>query len=313
MAKLLAYNATMVERVDCTDALAVFRIRPDKLPRKQPWFSAGQYCVLGLNNVEKPELGSVQRPMSIASPPEIDEPIEFYIRRIDRPQSANPLTHLLWRLEKDDRIYMRAVAAGVFTIKDTVGPDDPRIRVMVASGTGVAPFISMVRSEVARNPDADLAKWVLLHGVSRPADLTYRNELRQLSASNHLNYWGTISRGSEAPDWTGDVGRVESFFDPIRLSDLEERLGLPAAGFTPSNVVVFVCGLTGTITNTIISLIDRAFVPGSEPIRRALGVPPSAKTSLFFEDYAAEPVLTLDDPAVIEPLRSRMQDALAKL
>jgi ferredoxin--NADP+ reductase len=312
MAKLLAYNATMVERVDLTDALAVFRIRPDRLPEKRPWFTAGQYCVLGLNNVEQPELGSVQRPMSIASPPEIDDPIEFYIRRIDRPQSANPLTHLLWRLEKDDRMYMRAAAAGVFTIKDTVGSDDPRIRVMVAAGTGIAPFISMVRSEVARNPNGDLSKWILLHGASRPADLSYRHELRRLSASNHLQYWGTVSRRSEASDWTGDVGRVESFFDPIRLSDLEERLGLPAAGFTPSHVVVFVCGLTGTITNTIVSLIDRGFVPGSEPIRRALGVPPSSKSSLFFEDYSAEPVLNIGDPAVIEPLRSRMQDALAK-
>jgi ferredoxin--NADP+ reductase len=313
MVKPLAYNATVVERADLTEALAVFRLRPDTLPKKRPWFTAGQYCVLGLNNVARPELGSVQRPMSIASPPERDDSLEFCIRRIDRPQSANPLTHLLWGLRNDDRIYMRTVAAGVFTIKDTVGSADPRIRVMVASGTGLAPFISMVRSEVARNPDADLSKWVLLHGVSGPADLSYRRELLQLSAINHLKYWGTISRPADAPAWTGDVGRVESFFDPIRLSDLEERLGLPAAGFTPGKVVVFVCGLTGTIANTIVALIDRGFVPGSEPIRKALGVPPSVKTGLFFEDYAGEPVLDIGDPAVVEPLRLRMRDAMVKL
>jgi ferredoxin--NADP+ reductase len=308
----LVYNATIVERIDLTEALAVFRIAPDRLPESRPWFTAGQYCVLGLNNVDRPMLGSVRRPMSIASAPELDGPLEFYIRWIATPASANPLTHLLWRLGNDDRMYVRTVAAGLFTIRDTVGADDPRIRVMVASGTGVAPFISMVRSEVARRPHADLSQWVLLHGASRQADLGYRDELLQLSAVNRLKYWGTISRPAEAPGWTGDVGRVESFFDLTRLRNLETRLGLPPGGFNPGNVVVFVCGLTGTITNTIVSLIDRGFVPRAEQIRKALGVPLSARRSLFFEDYAAEPVLNISDPAVIEPLRARMQAALAR-
>ena len=167
-ARPLEYNATVVNRVDLTDALSIFQIQPDKPPKKRPWFTAGQSCVLGLNNVEKPELGSARRPMSIASPPEADGPIEFYIRRVAKPESQNPLTHLMWRLEGGDRMYMRPVAAGVFTIKDTVGMDDPRIRLMVAAGTGVAPFVSMLRSEISRNPHADLSNWVLLHGALIP-------------------------------------------------------------------------------------------------------------------------------------------------
>ena len=121
--------------------------------RRRPWFVPGQYCVLGMNNAEKPELGSVRRSMSIASAPEDDGPIEFYVRWVAKPESENPLTHLLWKLKDGDRMYMRPVAAGVFTVKDTVGLDDPRIRVMVAAGTGSAPFVSMVRSELRRNPE----------------------------------------------------------------------------------------------------------------------------------------------------------------
>jgi ferredoxin--NADP+ reductase len=310
MAKPLEYNATLTERVDVTDALTLFRITPDQPPAKNPWFTPGQYCVLGLNNAEKPELGSVRRSMSIASAPEDDGPIEFYIRWVARPESDNPLTHLLWNIKAGARVYMRAVAAGVFTVKDTIGLEDTRIRVMVAAGTGSAPFLSMVRSELRRHPTTDLSKWVLLHGASYPADLGYRDELMQMVAGNHLRYWGTVSRPKEAPDWKGDTGRVEAFFDGARLADLEHRLGLPPGGFNPKNVVIFICGLTGTITGTIIPLIDRGFVPDFKRIREALGVPADVKDSVFYEQYDTEPVINIKDPSVVEPLRARMQKAL---
>jgi ferredoxin--NADP+ reductase len=312
MGKPIEYNATVVGRTDLTVTLATFLIQPDQRPRRRPWFTAGQYCVLGLNNSEKPQLGSVQRAMSIASAPELDGPVEFYVRYIARPTSHNPLTHLLWKLQAGDRIYMRATAAGVFTINDTVGAHDSRLRVMVAAGTGAAPFVSMIRSEVCRNPLADLSKWVLLHGASYPAELGYRLELLALSTNNGLKYWGTVSRASETRDWTGDVGRVESFFETHRLPDLERRLGLAAGGFTPDSAVVFVCGLTGTIGAVLVRLIDQGFIPHAKAIRDALEVPPNVRDSLFFELYDPTPVIDIDDPAVIEPLRARMQAVLAK-
>lgn len=313
MAKPLEYNATLTERIDVTDALSLFRVQPDQAPAERPWFVPGQYCVLGMNNAEKPELGSVRRSMSIASAPEDAGPTEFYIRFVSKPESENPLTHLLWKLKTGDRMYMRPVAAGVFTIKDTIGVDDPRIRVMVAAGTGSAPFVSMVRSEVRRNPSVDLSKWVLLHGASYPADLGYREELMGLVETHGLKYWGTVSRPKEAHGWTGDTGRVEAFFDGARLDDLEKRLGLAPGGFNPKNVVIYICGLTGTITGTIIPLIDRGFVPDFKRIREALGVPPETKDSVFYEQYDTEPVINVKDPAVVEPLKARMQAALAKL
>ncbi len=313
MAKPLEYNATLVERVDITDALTLFRVKPDQMPEKRPWFTPGQYCVLGCNNLEKPELGSVRRSMSIASAPEDEGAIEFYVRWVAKPESENPLTHLLWKLKNGDRMYMRAVAAGVFTVKDTVGDDDPRIRVMVAAGTGSAPFVSMLRSELRKNPSADLSKWVLLHGASYPADLGYREELTELVAKHGLKYWGSVSRYKDHPEWTGDRGRVEAFFEPGRLEEFETRLGLPAGGFTPSNVVIYICGLTGTITGTIIPLIDRGFVPDFKRIREALGVPPETKDSVFYEQYDTEPVIDVKSEDVVAPLRARMQAALAKL
>jgi ferredoxin--NADP+ reductase len=313
MAKALEYNATLIERVDVTDALTMFRVQPDKPPEQKVWFTPGQYCVLGMNNADKPELGSVRRSMSIASAPEDDGPIEFYVRFVSKPESENPLTHLLWKLKNGDRMYMRPVAAGVFTVKDTIGLDDPRLRVMVAAGTGSAPFVSMVRSELRRNPSADLSKYVLLHGASYSADLGYRDELMQMIEKNGLKYWGTVSRPKADPHWRGDAGRVEAFFEPDRLPDLEQRLGLPKGGFMPKNVAIFICGLTGTITGTIVPLIDRGFVPDFKRIREALGVPADVKDSVFYEQYDTEPVIDIKNPSVVEPLRERMQAALATL
>jgi len=298
--------------VDVTDALTLFRVQPDTPPAERPWFVPGQYCVLGMNNADKPELGSVRRSMSIASAPEDDGPTEFYVRFVAKPESENPLTHLLWKLKAGDRMYMRPVAAGVFTIKDTVGDADPRLRVMVAAGTGSAPFVSMVRSELRKNPGADLSKWCLLHGASYAADLGYREELTSLVERNGLKYYGTVSRPKEVAGWTGDTGRVEAFFDGARLDDLEARLGLPPGGFNPRNVIIYICGLTGTITGTVVPLLDRGFVPDFKRIREALGVPAEAKDSVFYEQYDTEPVIPVKDPAVVEPLKARMQAGLAK-
>ena len=312
MAKPLVYNATLVERVDLTDALCLYRIEPDERPAPG-WFVPGQYCVLGANNEAKPELGSGRRSMSIASPPEETGPIEFYIRYVSKPESDNPLTHLLWKLKAGDRMYMRPVAAGVFTVKDTVGLDDPRLRVMVAAGTGSAPFVSMVRSELRRNPKADLSQWVLLHGVSHASDLGYRDELMRLSVEHGLRYFGTVSRPKESPGWTGDVGRVENFFAPDRLPDLEKRLGLPPGGFTPKAAMIMICGLQGTIGTTITNLCARGFVPDHKRMREALGVAPELPATLFYEQYDTEPVIDIKNPDVVGPLAAQLAAALATL
>jgi hypothetical protein len=134
-----------------------------------------------------------------------------------------------------------------------------------------------------------------------------------IAKRNKLKYWGTVSRPKEAPNWKGDTGRVEAFFDGARLDDLEKRCDLAAGEFSPKNAVIFICGLTGTITGTIVPLMDRGFVPDFKRIREALGVPADTKDSVFYEQYDTEPVINVKDPTVVEPLKARMQAGLAKL
>ncbi len=308
MAKPLEYNATLVERVDQTAALAIFKVRPDE-PHEGTWFVPGQYVTIGLNNEAKPELGSVRRPMSIASAPEERALLEFYIRYVNYPESDNPLTHLLWKTHDSDRMYLRNRPVGKFTLRDTVGDDDPRLKIFVAAGTGLAPFVSIVRSHHLRDPQADLSRYVILHGASYPAELGYADELAGYREQG-LHYMQSISRPKESPDWQGDTGRVEDYFLPEHLAQLEERLGLGPGGFVPSRAVILICGLQGTIGRTIERLIPRGFVPESRKLRRAFEVPQGVEPTVFYEQYDTTPVIDVKDPAVVEPLRAQLHEAL---
>jgi ferredoxin--NADP+ reductase len=170
-----------------------------------------------------------------------------------------------------------------------------------------------VRSELRRNPQADLSKWVLLHGASYPSDLGHRDELLGYVETHGLKYWGTVSRPQPGDGWTGDTGRVEGFFVGDRLGDLERRLGLGAGGFLPTKAAIFICGLQGTIGTTITNLCDRGFVPDQRRMREALGVAPDVEANLFYEQYDTEPVINIKDPAVVEPLKTQLAAALARL
>ena len=147
MPKPLLHNATLLERTDLAPTLAVFRIRADQVPPlAEAWFEPGQYVALGLNH-DAPELSSEQRAFSMASEPEERRWLEFYIRWVARPETNHPFTHLLWRMGPGERIHVGRRCTGRFTLRQTVGPDDPRIKFFVAAGTGLAPFMSIIRSQ----------------------------------------------------------------------------------------------------------------------------------------------------------------------
>jgi ferredoxin--NADP+ reductase len=312
MPKMLEYNATLVEREDITPLLAVFRLRPDEpLPGEGAWFVPGQYMVIGLNNEGVPELGSVRRPMSIASAPERRDLVEFYIRYVERPESTNPLTHLLWKTQPGDRMYARVRPTGKFTIADTCGDDDPRLKVMVAAGTGLAPFLSIARSRFINDATRSQSDLALIHGVSYSADLGYRAEIEELVAKTGLHYLPTVSRADRDPDgWDGHAGRAESFFLADELAAFEEAVGLGPGGMTPDKAVILICGLQGTIGATITRLLGRGFIPDNRRLRKALEVPEDMPASVFYEAYDTTPPVDVKDIELIAKLKAELHGAL---
>ncbi|NVB42315.1 ferredoxin--NADP reductase [Pseudenhygromyxa sp. WMMC2535] len=309
MARTLEYNATLVAREDLSKYLAVFKVEPDTPIPEGRWFVPGQYLTLGLNNEAQPELGSVRRAMSIASAPQQRGTIDFYIRYVNHPESDNPLTHLLWQMKPGDRMCMTTRAVGKFTLDDTVAADDPRLKIFVAAGTGLAPFTSIVDADLAADPKARLDRYVLLHGASYPNELGYREHLERVAREHGLHYLPTVSRPHEAPEWTGYGGRVEDFFAADRIEQTERAIGVEPGSLGPDSAVIYICGLTGTIAMTIERTLARGFVPFHRKIRRALGFDDGLESTIYYEQYDSEPVLRVRDPDELTRLKALLPPA----
>jgi len=230
------YNASLVHRVDQHGTLAYFLVRFDGEPTP---FVAGQYMTVGI--VANGKL--FQRPYSVASDPQEagTSGYEFIVRLL--PDGR--FTPLLWQLREGHRVRMIG-PKGKFTLQ----PQDERVHLFVSSGTGCAPFVSMMRALLrARQP----RRCIFLNGVSYESDLAFRALLEgwQRSGDYPLTYIPTVSRPAEVSNagWRGRTGRVETIVASV--CD-EERL-------EPSNVAVYICGQPGMATAVEELLTARGF------------------------------------------------------
>ena len=230
------YNARLVRRVDQTDDLACFWVKFDGEPVR---FEPGQYMTIGVYADGK----LVQRPYSVASAPVEAGQIgyEFYVRRVPILR----FTTLLWRLPIGHEMRMIG-PKGKFLLE----PHDDRTHLFVSTGTGLAPFISMIRETMAEGRPRQT---VVLHGCSFEDELGYRDLLEgwQRDGTYPVRYVPTISRPSDPRNatWTGRVGRAETVVGAV-CHDL---------GLQPERTVVYICGNPDMILNVESELIDRGF------------------------------------------------------
>jgi ferredoxin/flavodoxin---NADP+ reductase len=213
------YNAKLVRRGDLTDALSSFWVEMDGEPIQ---FEPGQYLTIGVESNGK----MIQRPYSVASSPRdiADEGYEFYVRVVE----GGTFTPLLWRLQVGHRMRMIG-PKGRFMLE----PEDDRTHVFISSGTGIAPFISMMKTLLHEGAPR---KAVLLNGVSYVSDLGYRELLEgwERDGTYPLTYVPTVSRATHPENlgWSGRTGRVE-----VVLASVYDDLGL-----TTDNSIAYICG-----------------------------------------------------------------------
>src|SRR5688572_20791999 len=127
-----------------------------------------------------------QRPYSVASPPyeAADGGYEFYIRLVQ----GGHFTPLLWRLPIGHRMRMIG-PKGKFTLEE----EDDRTHLFISTGTGNAPFVSMMKTLLNEGRPR---RAVFLNGVSYAADLGYRDLLEDWERSGEypVTYVPTVSR-----------------------------------------------------------------------------------------------------------------------
>lgn len=265
----MSFAADLEERRDLGHGLALFRFVPEVALS----FEAGQHTTLGLAG---PDGTRISRPLSIASAPS-DRALEFLVRRQSRRDDA--FVESLFALQEGARVQLGPRFDGEVTLERTVGLDDPRVRVLVAAGTGIAPFLSMVRAH------GDDGRTVVLHGARAPGEFAAHEVFEGILGERYIP---VLSGGD--PAWRGFRGRVETMFDGGRVDAVERVVGLAPGELGPARAVVFVCGFRETIARTVRRLLPRGFVPDGAPARRALGVPADVAPTIFFEYYESEPL-----------------------
>ncbi|MBI4603482.1 MAG: ferredoxin--NADP reductase [Planctomycetes bacterium] len=235
-------NAIVTQRLEESPGLMILRVAPDGW--RLPAFRAGQFAVLGLPSSaprcsycdpeEAASPGSlIKRAYSIASSSVSDAYLELYISLVH----SGALTPRLFALRRGDSLWLSPRVSGLFTLAEV--PRDQHV-VLIATGTGLAPYMSMLRSELTCGGPR---RFAVLHGARHSWDLGYRSELMALQRMcPNFAYLPTISRPEEEPaPWNGLKGRVQEQWMAWRI---EESAGLR---FTPANSHVFLCGNPGMV------------------------------------------------------------------
>lgn len=179
----------------------------------------GQFVNLGV------ERGGeiVRRSYSIASAP--GAPLEFYLKEVP----GGSLTPELTRLPVGARVLVEQKPQGFFTL-DYLPPC--RDLWLVATGTGLGPFIAMLRApEIWRRAE----RIVVAHGARRVDHLSYEDELAALAHAHPGRFLrATVVSGDN--HGAALHGRVTTAFAD---GTLEERVGV---ALDPERSHLMLCG-----------------------------------------------------------------------
>lgn len=191
-------------------------------------FTSGQFIMVGL---ALPEGGHIMRAYSIACP-FWDEELEFY--SIVVPDGA--LTSRLKDIEVGDPILMSAKPVGTLVLSG-LKPGGRRLY-MLSTGTGIAPFASIIRDNETYETYDDI---ILTHTCRRVEDLQYGYQIIQEAKECPLVGEDAIAKLRHYPTVTREpfetTGRITTL---IESGQIFADLGVP--GFDPEVDRVMICG-----------------------------------------------------------------------
>jgi ferredoxin--NADP+ reductase len=219
-------SAVVTARRDVSEDLWIVRLRAEE----KIVFAAGQYVTVGLPGEQR----LIERPYSVASPP-ADAELEFFLELVP----GGRLSPHLYDVPVGGEVFVRRAAKGRFLFDDKSGRPN---HLMVATVTGVAPFLSMLRQFAARHEAGQPVPYriLLLHAASVSRELGYCEELSTLARRYEwLQYIPTVSRVWLEPAWSGELGRVEDLL----------RKYADTRGFTAADSTAYASGNPNMIEN----------------------------------------------------------------
>jgi ferredoxin/flavodoxin---NADP+ reductase len=217
----------VVENRHWTESLFSLRVEGVALQ-----FQAGQFVRIALDAVEGDPGSRVARAFSFVNPPH-DPTLEFY--GVVVPQG--PLSPRLARLKPGDALYVAPNPAGFLVLREV--PDAETLW-LVATGTGIAPFLSVLRTD---EPWRRFRNIVVVHAVRHARELVYREIVQPTRA----HYVTIVSR---EPHPGSLAGRI-----PAALRD--GRLEAAAGVKIDARSHFMLCGNPEMLRDTAAALVER--------------------------------------------------------
>jgi ferredoxin/flavodoxin---NADP+ reductase len=215
----------VIENRHWTDALFSVRVEAPRLD-----FQAGQFVRIALDE-------QVARAFSFVNPPH-DPVLEFF--GIVVPEG--PLSPRLAALSAGDRLLIASNPAGFLVLREV-----PPVKTLwlVSTGTGIAPFLSIVRTP---EPWQRFANVVLVHAVRHARELVYQDVIQQISRQHGLRYVTFVSRETAPGSLSGRIPAA------IRDGRLEKAAGVALDAPTSH---VMLCGNPAMLKDAQAALIER--------------------------------------------------------
>ena len=211
-------------------------------------FNAGEFVMLGLMDGARPLL----RAYSMASPT-WDEELEFLSIKV----ADGPLTSRLQHIATGDPVLLGKKPTGTLVV-DALLPGKRLF--MLATGTGLGPFLSIVRE-----PDSydRFEQLIIVHSTRRVIDLAYREMLEGRLADDPLVSEQAAAQFRYVPTVTRDSfrnqGRIGELIASGRLFDEVDG----AHEFDPETDRVMLCGSMAMIKEFGAFFEERGFAQGA--------------------------------------------------
>jgi ferredoxin--NADP+ reductase len=188
----------------------------------------------------------IRRAYSIASASVERRYAEFFVTLV----TSGELTPRLFALNYGARLFMSTKASGLFTL-DRV-PEERGV-ILIATGTGLAPYMSMLRTMLVRDTQRP---FVVLQGARYSWDLGYRAELESLARIRpNFTYIPSITRPSEDPHFQGLSGRIQTLIEKGVIELWSEQK------LDPAKTDIFLCGNPDMIKAAKDILVGRGYTP----------------------------------------------------
>jgi len=197
-----SYITTCTQNIPLSKSGSTYEVKLTMPKGQRLHFKAGQFVLFDVPSIENPT--DIQpRAYSIASPPSKNTELTFVIMNKEGGRATRWVKEML---KVGDMVRIQG-PFGVFVLKE----ENPKEYVFVATGTGLAPFTSMIPAVLARG---DTRQIHLFFCVRYEEDLFCLDELRSLK-KQYPNFHAHVSLSQAQESWKGLRGRVQDIIPTI--------------------------------------------------------------------------------------------------